>query len=1157
MKATLPFLTCLAFFLSIAGPLHAIKITVPEQYEEQVEAIKQAERAERERALQGIDTEPAADASAGTDAAKTSTSGGLEFSVAGDEDGASESEAGKTDFLAQSLDEAERTVGDFEQEAPEGKGFVSGQIVDNETTRPVAGVAIIMEGTDVGTITDAQGRYTLGPAPAGEYTLSFIKSGYIEANVTEFNVVAGEVSVFPFALPPRPAEMSDEVYVLQDFTVTADEANDLMMKIEIKMSSDRALDIFSSEDFSKFAASDVADAVKKIAGVSVTDGKFPSVRGLNDRYTATSLNGMPLPSPDPFRKSPQLDIFPSNLLDQIVVSKSATADLDGESTAANFDLITKALPEEFFLDVGVGTGFNSNSIDKFRTFDRGGDEYLVTDGVGSGSLNVAPRSDPLQPLADPGFTPSRKYSSSEKDAPLNSSISISTGNTFEFFNDRKLGVIFSFYHKRDTDAVIEATESQGYDFAGADRLETQTIIIGSPPLPPGFPPIITTTRVQVPLPYGDETNYDYEEYTETVRLGGLGGVSYQFNQEHSIGANFFVSRTNDSVVSRYFNGQNPNENITPADDLLLLRERLYFVERSLTLGQIGGDHEFNNLFGFEPQLSWRFQRARTTQDEPDLRDTVAVYRYSDFPANAVPESIPDQAGDPAPRNVNSDDNIAATSNSWRFLQEDEDSGRADLSFLTPIDQLGIDLGGLYRRADRSTDIQSYLENRSDADPTGATPAGLGISSGNLQNGSNAIRGSSTAEREVDAAYLMARLEPNDWLNLNFGYRFEESLINVDSVTLLPNSNSLAGLFREYDSARNKVAPSPADLARAEEADVLSVPNGFASTTGTSLSSSLPDRVYLPSFTATIDPMPGIQIKLGYYETINRPSFREITPDIFIDTEDGDFLAGNPFLTSSTSESRDARLEIYPGRFEVDVPFFDKLFVEEDMFGISLFEKEIINPIEFIRPTALAIDEIPFNNPEGASADGFEIEWSKNLGFVPLPFFEHLSVGGNYAKTTAVAGVSSAELALLGLNNNVDGSQVGADRPLTEQPEEIINLNVSFEHPDWGTTVTLAYNETSEILESIGSEEDFDAYRGPVERLDLIVSQKFENGWKLSFSVKNLMDDGYETYFRNRAPDTGSALIGNLADPTGFGSDLPRKTVDSVGRSYSFSASYSF
>lgn len=1145
MKPNFLKLTLVALVLLLAGgSLQAIKITIPDQYEEQIKAINKAEKATVERQLEAVE---------GGDNQPAEPQDGMQFSTGEDSENGleapSDEKPGVSESLAQSIAEANKTAGEFELEAPEGQGFVSGQIVDKETGQPLSGVAILIEGTDVGTITDSGGRYTLGPAPEGEYTVNFFKSGYIEANVTDFAVVADEVSVFPFALPPRPTEMSDDVYVLQDFSVSAEEANDMMLKLDLKFDSSRALDVFSSEDFSKFAASDVADAVTKIAGVSVNDGKFPSVRGLNDRYTVTTMNGMPVPSPDPFRKSPQFDIFPSSLLDSIIVSKTATADLSGESTAANFDLITKQFPEEFFLKGSVGTGFHSGSIKDFRTFDRP-DRYLLTDAAGR--LKQAPFDSPLG-SSDPNFEGSRQLGSVSRDAHPNTSFSLSTGNTFEFANGRKLGLVFAGYHKRETSAILDAQNVQGYDFNGADRLVPVTIT-----LPPFLGGGTIDSFENRSIPIGDETTYDYEEYEENVKLGGLVGLSYELNDEHRVFGNFFLSRTADTVVARNFNGQNPDEQISEDRDLFLLREQLYYVERSLALAQIGGEHSFSSV-RFEPEMDWGLQRARTSQDEPDFRDTFVVHRFSDYPEGDIPESV---SRDNQAYNVNSGDNLPLSSNSWRYVQEDEDTGRLDFA-LNPTDAVKVSFGGMASRAERISEIQTFIEGRGDADPTGTTPAGTGITNANLRNGSRSIRGNSEAMRDIDALYLSADLEPTDWLKLNFGYRLEDSILSVNSVTILDSSNSLANSFRAYDASRATFISSPnpdgldrAVLARAAEAEVLGVPDGQRFMPGDSIASSLENRLYLPSANLTITPVEGIQFKLGYYETINRPSFREITPDIFVDVGTGDQLGGNPFLTSSTAENYDFRVEFYPGQFEFSLPYADLIFHADDMLGLSLFRKNIDSPIEFLRPTDQNLDEIPFNNPEGAVAEGIEFEFSKNLGFLPLPYAEYFSLGGNAAFTSAVAGVSDAESALLGLNNNTEPDALDDERQLTEQPKQILNLDLTYEHPDWGTRVTLAYNEKSEILEAIGSEEDFDAFRGPTERLDLIVTHEFKNGLTASFAVKNLLDEGYETYFRNRAPDP-TVDTSNMENPSEFTQDRPRQTVDTIGRSFSFSLSYDF
>jgi hypothetical protein len=1029
------------------------------------------------------------------------------------------------------MDAAAAAIEDDSLAADEGR--IVGRVIDEETGAPVNGVAVLLEGADVGTITDDNGEYRVQGALAGVYTLSFIKSGYIEANVTDFQVVGGEEKEFAFALPPRPAEMSDDVYELQDFSVTAEEANDMMTKMELKFDSVRTLDVFSHEDFSKFAASDVADAVKRIAGVSVNDGKFPSVRGLNDRYTVTTFNGMPLPSPDPFRKSPQFDIFPSSLLESIVVSKSATPDLDGESTAANFDLITKKLPDEFFLDVSIGAGWHSGSIDDFRTFDKS-DRYLIADGASR--MNQAPREDPLQDSPDAEFSASSELGSYGETAGPSTSFSVSVGNTFEFANDRRLGVVFAGYHKRETSAILGAEESMGYDFSGADIIEIQQI-----QLPPFLGGGFVDVPVNTPVAYGDETSYDYEEYEENVKLGGLLGLSYELGEDHRIFTNVFTSRTNDLVVKRNFNGVNSGESITADDDLFLLRERLYFVERTLTLGQLGGEHTFASTF-LEPKLRWGYQYAETVQDEPDFRDTTKLLRYSDYTDSSIPESID---GSDTAYNIGSDDNISLSSNSWRYVEETEDSVRADLD-LHPRDGLTLSAGGLLRRADRDADIQSYFENRSDGSPSGDNVASDGISTGNFDAANNAIRSDSSAEREIDTYYLSAEAKPFEWLTLVSGYRLEDSLISVDSQTRLNTSDSIARLFRDSDLARSQVPATPNSLVRGAEATILGVPEGFRNTTGDTIEEDLEDRIYLPSFTATIDPTPGVRFNLGYYETINRPSFREITADIFVDIESGDLLAGNPFLESSTAKSYDFRVEFYPAQSELIVPLIEPILTEGDMIGVSLFYKEVDDPIEFLRPTYELVDEIPFNNPEQATAEGIEFEFSKSFSFIEFPVIKDMALGGNISFTTAEVGVSDAEKDSIGSNVNENRDGLDDDRPLTEQPDQIVNLNLTYVHPGWGTRVTLAYNHTAEVLESIGSEASLDSYRGSTERLDLIMSHEFEGGWKVSFAVKNITDEGYETYYEARASAGGDA-----ADK------VDRKTVDSVGQEYSVSVSRSF
>ena len=76
------------------------------------------------------------------------------------------------------------------------------------------------------------------------------------------------------------------------------------------------------EQISKSGDSDAAGALKRVTGLTLVDGKFIFIRGLGERYSSTLLNGLNLPSPDPTRRVVPLDLFPTSVLSDAVVSKT-------------------------------------------------------------------------------------------------------------------------------------------------------------------------------------------------------------------------------------------------------------------------------------------------------------------------------------------------------------------------------------------------------------------------------------------------------------------------------------------------------------------------------------------------------------------------------------------------------------------------------------------------------------------------------------------------------------------------------------------------------------------------------------------------------------------------------------------------------------------
>jgi len=115
----------------------------------------------------------------------------------------------------------------------------------------------------------------------------------------------------------------------------------------------------SAEQFQKAGSSNAADAAKQIVGASVVNGKDVYIRGLGDRYTSTNLNGIQIPSADPYKRSGSIDIIPSNLIDNIQAVKSFTPDKPGDFSGGTVDVKTKDFPDQFNLSLSAAAKYNS------------------------------------------------------------------------------------------------------------------------------------------------------------------------------------------------------------------------------------------------------------------------------------------------------------------------------------------------------------------------------------------------------------------------------------------------------------------------------------------------------------------------------------------------------------------------------------------------------------------------------------------------------------------------------------------------------------------------------------------------------------------------------------------------------------------------------
>ena len=255
------------------------------------------------------------------------------------------------------------------------QGSIRGMVFDGKTGEYLPGVTIFAEGTSSGTITDLDGKFNLN-VPAGSYSLRISFISYETLQVTGVEVRSGEVSSL------GELKLEEASISLQEVTITAKTiTNTEAAIVSMKHKSPNVLDGISEGSIKRIGESDAAGAMKRITGVSVSGGKYVYVRGLGDRYTKSLLNGVDIPGLDPDKNTTQMDIFPTAVINNIIVHKSFSAELPADFTGGAVDIEIKDFPEKKHGSVSLGIGYNANShfnMD-YLTYEGGKTDFLGFD----------------------------------------------------------------------------------------------------------------------------------------------------------------------------------------------------------------------------------------------------------------------------------------------------------------------------------------------------------------------------------------------------------------------------------------------------------------------------------------------------------------------------------------------------------------------------------------------------------------------------------------------------------------------------------------------------------------------------------------------------------------------------------------------------------
>lgn len=643
-------------------------------------------------------------------------------------------------------------------------GVLKGTVVSGETGQPLAYTNIVVYPVDErgrrakpgGTMALNGGFFVHRVAP-GTYDLSFLYIGYERLVLTDVVVEPGQELALDVTLKVQPIEMAQ--LVVQAAAIEDTE----MSQLRRRQDAMAMTDAISAEQISKGTDSDASEVLERVTGISVVGGsnggKYVFVRGLGDRYSQTQLNGAPLSSPEPNRKAVPMDVFPAGLLENIVVQKTYTPDMEGEFGGGVVNLNTRDWVGGSELKTKIGVGANTNVLDHgFKDYQGGGLDFLGFDDGARGLPGAVPDGRPLQrgrlegqftteELRDLRKSFSNVWLPRDEGARPNASTSLQGARDFTLFG-RDLGVLGAFTLS-NSHATVRDKEDNEY------RNDTE----GRP---------LRAYRV-------DESRFS--------ALAGLtGALTYQLSGDDVLKYNVLVTRNADDVAS-FSHGFNDDYG---AD---VTQYRLGFVEKGLDSNVLTGRHGFF----WNSTVDWVGSYSHATYNEPDRRRVVY-----ETPAGSDIPSLSGREAYPFTRVFGASD-------------EYDRSGKLSLSM--PLHQGGsgetsLKVGVAHRSRDRNSGYRRFgircrgrlcPEVDLTRDPESILAPGDTLSTDFLVEETTRANDSWSAEQEIDAAYAMLDLRIRRFRMVG-GLRLERVRTKLVSGSPYATATSDEGvdLHREYE-----------------------------------------------------------------------------------------------------------------------------------------------------------------------------------------------------------------------------------------------------------------------------------------------------------------------------------------------------------------------
>jgi hypothetical protein len=962
-----------------------------------------------------------------------------------------------------------------------------GIVLSAEDGKPVPQALVVLIGgrERFSCQSDKDGLYQLRGVPPGAYKLKVGKKGFALFERDSVAYVAGENPV---------REIRLERSVIKGQLIEAkggSNAASAASMLAARRASSGVMEGVSAEQISKSTDADAGAVAKRVTGTSLVGGRYVYVRGLGERYTNMTLNGLPVPSPEKDKRVVPQDLFPAAALERFAIQKTFSPDLYSDFAGGSVALETRGIPEKPFFKISLGTGGTDFAGDpKFLNW---GDPRLTYDGGNTywgfddGTRNL-PKGFPtsIPGISDKdvpayhaaglhGYTTQERLQFALK---LENVYALDTARILPYQNfsasfgdvktagEKRYGYLATAgfknkYIQRDILKTTLITKPTGYDSTYHHPIIGDvTYHVVPTDTMPGFTgdtldgrPVPNMRRLQI-LDTGTSALISSGDY-EAV-LSGMADFGFEDRDNKLFWKNFFVNIGTDEADrtrSKLFPGGRQDKQVEE-------RYLLDFNQRSLFSTQVGGGHYIGT--GPLDSVSWAAGYSRTQGNTPDSRR----YKYSGETDSTVNEY---------------ENNDIWGTRIFEKLSENGLSARGDFHLVTPPERFPSDT--LF------TQGKGFSHLRLPEARAGlfATVRNRDFAAARFQYGANQqIQKNQTLE-EIRDPVRLARdmLDPTHaqdfysapkrydeynaderisggYLSVSFGWSFFHLPIGLDLGGRLEN-------YRLHLRAPFTGQDFGTDLKKiADSAKVVDIDG----------------NAFFPMAGLSIEPMGNARIRFIYGSTAIHPEFREIAPYGYNDYIKDRTVSGNTALKETRVRHLDAR--------------FDWFLPDKQLLSFSLFRKDFADPVE---PVADNNHTETFQNAVSAYVRGAEMEILMDLESIGRAvgaggFLKGWTLGGNAAVMHSRVELDSAQAK----------ENTSLRRPMVGQSPYLINAALAQEggSGDWAWTNSLAFNVAGERIRNVGITLVPDEYEQPFPSLDYLGRITVKKRDQFTFKIKNLL-----------------------------------------------------